>query len=100
MGPRRLNFSISACSLITWPIELKLRRMILDIGARSHSVGDFEIAFHGARLSKPSISIIYNSIITWPTELEFCRLILAVSAHSHFSAGAPLEIFKSIPSLQ
>ena len=76
-------FSISF--LITWPTKLKLRRVILDIGAQSRSVPDFAIssqeALWGARFLKSSIFI--SSFIAWPTKLKHCRVILDIGAHSH-----------------
>ena len=44
MGARLLKSSISIFSLITWPTKLKLRRMILGVGAHSRSVPDFVIS--------------------------------------------------------
>ena len=48
MGARLLKYLISTSYLITWPIELKLCRMTLDIVARSRSVSDFAIPSHEA----------------------------------------------------
>ena len=112
MGARHLKAPISISSLITWPIMLKL---LNDTGhwcaeSLSPSFCDFLLGGAvGARLLKSSISISF--LITWPTKLKLCRIILDVGAHSRSvpdiaissqgrCKGAPLEIFKSIHTLQ
>ena len=42
--PSVSNFVFSISFLITWPTKLKLRRVILDIGAQSRSVPDFAVS--------------------------------------------------------
>ena len=74
------NSVFSIFFLITWPTELKLCRIILDIGTHSGSVSDFAISSRGARFLESSISISY--LITWPPELKLYRMLLDMSAHS------------------
>ena len=92
-----------------YPIELKLGRMILHISPHSRSESDFMIFSQKARLLKSSNRFTAHSSYT--IELKLGSMILDTSSHNRsrpdFSISshgrcwvAPLEIFKSIPSLQ
>ena len=114
MTARFLKSSI-LISHITWPNELKLCRMIRDIGAHSRSVLDVAIssldfdfssqgALWGARLSK--YSNLFTTYISYPDEPKFGRMILDsspldclasdCSISPRGAVNAPLEILKSI----
>ena len=84
MGARLLKSSISISSLITWPNELKLCRVILDIGAHSRSVPDFAISFQGAlweaHLLKSSNR--YTAHSSHPIELKLGRMIPDINLHN------------------
>ena len=95
-----------------YPMELKRGRMIVDISP--HSLAEPGILFPsrgavGARLLRFLIRFAAYSI--HPIELELDRMILDISPLDRFASdisispggveeGAPLEIFKSIYSLQ
>ena len=59
MGARLLKSSISF--VITWPTELKIYRMILDIDAHSRSVPDFAISAQGALWGRASCNLQIDS---------------------------------------
>ena len=48
MGARIFKSTICFSSIVTWPIELEFRKMILNIGVQSRSVPDFAISSQGA----------------------------------------------------
>ena len=96
----------------SYPIELKLGRMILIISPHNRSASNFSIPSGGAvglRLFKSSSAFTTDNF--YPIELNLGRMVLDISPHNHSASdfsislrgryGAPpLEIFKSIHSLQ
>ena len=99
--------SVYSISIITWPTEWKLCRMILDIGAHSRSVPGFAISLQRALLGRGSWNLQFLTLLLLRGRLSWnCSMILDNCAHvaqsliSRFPPrgccrSAPLEIFES-----